>query len=44
MTRAACLEITNGYYDTVPAFPRSRLLVWERGNVGNGSGTDWLKD
>lgn len=36
MTRAACLEITNGYYDTVPAFPPIGLGTWERREwVGN---------
>lgn len=36
MGHAACLEITNGYYDTVPAFPTICLGTWERREwVGN---------
>src|SRR3546814_17437943 len=36
MTQTACLEITNGYYDTVPAFPPTGLGTWERREwVGN---------
>lgn len=36
MTRVACLEITNGYYDTVPAFPNTDLGTRERREwVGN---------
>lgn len=36
MMRTACLAITNGYYDTVPAFPSIDLGTWERREwVGN---------
>ena len=36
MGYGACLEITNGYYDTVPAFPTIDLGTWERREwVGN---------
>lgn len=36
MTRAACQNIRNGYYDTVPAFPSIDLGTWERREwVGN---------
>lgn len=36
MGHAACLEFTNGYYDTVPAFPTICLGTWERREwVGN---------
>jgi hypothetical protein len=34
--RTACLEITDGYYDTVPTFPSIDLGTWERREwVGN---------
>lgn len=36
MGHAACLEILNGYYDTVPTFPTTDLGTWERREwVGN---------